>query len=145
MKRHDWTAEVYRDKYEIYLTTLEDEPVTIEAFNRAVALLEPLLMAMPEDAERPYLCDAYDGGIDIVWKDRHRSIIVNVPHPGEAITAAACGGDRAERKEIDDGVVDADLLRWIANDINDMPRWTQEELDRAKIEGAKLAEGIVWT
>lgn len=81
--------------------------------------LGAVLPTLPDGHQRPYLCDSYDGSVDIVWHDRKRAIIVCVPSSGDIEGAVRGEGDQAERKVFADGGADSDLLRWIAGDIRD--------------------------
>lgn len=104
----------YRQSYEKYLTTLEEEPVDKKAFERGMEWIESLLRILPKDWEHPYLCDAFDGDMDIVWKNQYRAIVVCMPSEGD-YRGALCG---EFHQAAQDNPSPELILKWMVLDVD---------------------------
>lgn len=65
----------YRTAYQ-NLTTLEEDAVDPDTLERGIVWIEEFLKIAPEGTDRPYLCDAFDGDLDVVWNNKHRTMII---------------------------------------------------------------------
>ena len=108
MKDRFKTGDDYRTAYQ-FLTTLEDEPVDPGAFNRGIEWIDEFLRIIPEGTGKPYLCDAYDGDMDVVWNNDHRAIIICFGTDGSHRGAFASD----ELHESCQDMTPQEALRWV--------------------------------